>query len=527
MQKGVNDIIVQAENVVEQQPDRALRLLNTVLFPEKLNKSRYNKYYLILLEAKDKSYKDITSDTLIFAVKDYYIQKKDYPNAALAAFYCGRVRHEQKKIEKAIEAYIEAENFADKNNNYNLKGLIQANLGILNREHSSYKNAIELLKNAVVLYDKAKNYRNEIGALRIMGDCFALNNKIDSALYYYDISLKLANLYDIPKLQSDIKVSMGVVFREQGSYDDAIQNFQDAFAIPNNEVEQARILLNIAQVYELKNNTDSSTFYLDKALSLNISNPWIIRSSYLLKSQSAEKNKRYQDALDNFKEYYNYTTKVFDSEKNNKLLEIQEKYDYEKLKNKHNQLIIKHQKAFIILSLVLIVACIIIIIYYRKSVQDKKLLLETEQKLITFQKIAQNLSEEEQSFRNTLFQQINIIRKTALIETEITDDERKSGQKLLKKFNKIVYGQDTLDWDQLYQAMNSLENNFYDKIKEKYKQWSDTEFRIFCLTHNNQFSDAEIAIILNKSINMIRKMRGRIKKDIGTPKYSHNYFVLF
>ena len=85
-QKEVNDILLKVENIVEQQPDSALQLLNTVLFPENLNKAMYNKYYLLLLQAKDKSYKDITSDTVIFAVKNYYIRKKDFSNAAIAAF---------------------------------------------------------------------------------------------------------------------------------------------------------------------------------------------------------------------------------------------------------------------------------------------------------------------------------------------------------------------------------------------------------------------------------------------------------
>ena len=108
-QQGVNDILVQAENIVEQQPDSALQLLNSVLFPEDLDKSRFNKYNLLLLQAKDKDYKDITSDTIIFAVKNYYLQKKDNLNAAMAAYYCGRVWHERNNMNEAVKAYMEAE----------------------------------------------------------------------------------------------------------------------------------------------------------------------------------------------------------------------------------------------------------------------------------------------------------------------------------------------------------------------------------------------------------------------------------
>jgi len=179
----------------------------------------------------------------------------------------------------------------------------------------------------------------------------------------------------------------------------------------------------------------------------------------------------------------------------------------------------------IILFLALLAAGITAIVYYRKSAQNKKLLLETEQKVTELQKIAGKLSEEEKSLRTILFQQFNIMKKTILMESEISDEEQKNGQKLLKKFNKIIYGHDTLEWAQLYAIINNLQNGLYDKIKEKYPQWSEIEFRIFCLSYESQFNDTEIAIILNQTIPMIRKIRTKIRKDLGIPKYSHDYFA--
>jgi len=298
----VDSILQSADNIVEQQPDSALQILNTVLFPESLNKSRLNKYYLLLLQAKDKNNKDITSDTVIFDVKDYYLRKKDYPNAAMAAYYCGRLWHERNNMNEAVKAYLEAESLADKSDNDNLKGLIQSNLGILHHDHSSYDKAIVFLKNAIMFYEKVKNYKNETSTLRIIGDNFVFCGKRDSALYYYNQSLRLAVICNKSKLQSEVKNSMGITYRETGNYEQAIKYFNEALAIPNDSVEYARILLNIAKVYILENNTDSVNIYLDKAIAFNISNPWLIRTSYLLKSQSAEKNKQYQVALNNYKE---------------------------------------------------------------------------------------------------------------------------------------------------------------------------------------------------------------------------------
>ncbi|GHT58226.1 hypothetical protein AGMMS50239_02380 [Bacteroidia bacterium] len=525
-QKGVKNIISKAENSIEQQPDSALQLLNTVLFPEDLSKSLFNKYNLLLLQAKDKNDKDIVSDTVIFAVKAYYVRKKDYPNAALAAFYCGRVWHEQKNTDKASEAYQEAGEWADKTKDYNLKGLIQGNWGILHREHSSYEKAIELNKNAVAMYDKAQNYRNKAGALKLIGDCFVLSEKIDSAFYYYNEGIALADSCKMVDLQLSIKNNMGVTYMGEGFYEPAKKLFNEALAFSNDSVEQARILLNIAQVYVLEDNMDSVNLYLDKALALPVSDPWLMRTSYLLRSKIEEKNNHYPEALKYYKEYYHSTINVFDSEKNNKLLEIQGKYDYEKLKNSQNRLIIKQQKILIILSLVLIVAGIIIFASYRRSAQNKRIMLDLEQKTGSLQKMADNFSKESYTFHNVLLEQFDILRKTALIRTLLSENEQASGQKLLRKFNEIVYGGDMPDWDKLYQAMDSLKNGLYNKIRSKYPQLSEMEFRICCLSCETSFNDTEIGVILETTTNMVRRIRSDLRKKLGMFK-GEDFFTFF
>ena len=83
--RKIDKTMVVVERLVEQHPDSALNLLDSLVYPINLNKRQYNRYMILELQAKDKSYKDITSDTAIWGVKNYYLQKKDYPNAAMAA----------------------------------------------------------------------------------------------------------------------------------------------------------------------------------------------------------------------------------------------------------------------------------------------------------------------------------------------------------------------------------------------------------------------------------------------------------
>lgn len=63
-------------SIIEQYPDSALSLLDSLVHPEDLSKSQYNRFILLLLQAKDKSYKDIVLDTFIWGGKELLLSKK-------------------------------------------------------------------------------------------------------------------------------------------------------------------------------------------------------------------------------------------------------------------------------------------------------------------------------------------------------------------------------------------------------------------------------------------------------------------
>jgi tetratricopeptide (TPR) repeat protein len=515
--EDIKEIFTKVENIVEQQPDSALHLLYSILFAEDLNEKQFNKYNLLLIQARDKCDKDITADTVIFAVKDYYVQRKDYPNAALAAFYCGRVLHEQKNIEKAASAYFAAEELANRTEAYNLRGLIQGNLSILYREQFLNDEAIIRGKNAVVLYNKATNYKNEIDALRLIGNCFLIKNKTDSAFYYYKESLRLADYYKIPKEQAYARQNISIAYRNTGDYINAKKNLQEALSFQTDSTEQARIFMNLAKIYILENKIDSAKIYADYSLNLQAQEPSLLKSTYFLLSEIAKKEDHYKESLHYFREYYTYAMQVIDDNKNTALMELQGKYDFEKLKNKNSQLTIKQQKTVIIDSIVLLCFSFLAFFFYLKSVKNKKIASEAEQKMEVLRGMAHNYSEKDNSFRSILLHHFDILSKAVFMDRYISSSgsNREEGERLLKKFNEIVYGQNNLNWDLLYQAMNQIQYGLYDRIREKYPQLDVTEFRICCLSCE-KFTGDEIAIIMNLKLNTVQKKRSIIRKKIGT-----------
>lgn len=50
-------IFAKSESLLETDPDSALSVLTTILYPEELNKEEYNRYALLKIQADYKSYR--------------------------------------------------------------------------------------------------------------------------------------------------------------------------------------------------------------------------------------------------------------------------------------------------------------------------------------------------------------------------------------------------------------------------------------------------------------------------------------
>ena len=85
-QEKVSLIFDEVENIVEQYPDSALILLKSIQNPYELSKCQHAKYVLLSVQAKDKAYEDIASDTLIFQVKKHFQKKNDKRNNIFSFF---------------------------------------------------------------------------------------------------------------------------------------------------------------------------------------------------------------------------------------------------------------------------------------------------------------------------------------------------------------------------------------------------------------------------------------------------------
>jgi len=175
--KPLTDALTRAEALMNEYPDSAWAVLNT-LSPDEMGQNCTRAHYALLYtQAQDKTYRDETNDSLISIAVDYYRHTDDARHKFLSYYYKGRVHFNAKDYLTATSCYMEAEQLADAVGDDYLTGLLYAELGRIYRLYYDYPKSLEAYQKAAECYERAgkirhRNYMwlNQSGLLRSMNE---------------------------------------------------------------------------------------------------------------------------------------------------------------------------------------------------------------------------------------------------------------------------------------------------------------------------------------------------------------------
>ena len=534
------EFISKSKSLVTTDPDSALTILGSIHFPEDLPDDLFYQYTLLEVQAKDRAYKNITDDTLIFKAKQYFIKKSDEENSLPALYYCARVLHERGEINNALTEYLEAGQYARTvEGEERLKALIHTNIGYIYYNEQILDKALEHYKESEHYFEKESDTKNIIFINSYIGNVFLLEEKSDSAMFYYNKSINTAKEYSLNSTLSDTYLNIGKIYQIKKEYKKANKYMSEALASQTDNLGQSKIFYNIGKLKIEENKIDSAILLLTHAEYL-ISD----KSTYSLHaliyrdlSKIYQEKENYIDANAYTDLYIDAIKNTFDKDKSDAILDIQKRYDNEVLKNEQNQLRFQY---FSILFMFIFIALIGIILFFknRHRLKEKKRLkienahLEEEDKLESlermakdynemtkdYDKMAKDYNENTKVLHNIVLEHYSILKKFALIKRNLSNNEITGGSKVLKMQNEILYGQEELNWDKLYDAMNKAHNNFFGKLKKTFPELTDSEFKICCLIYAD-FSNEEVSIIKNLTANSISKKRTTIRKKLGINDY--------
>jgi len=517
--RAAEKIFIQAEHLMEQSPDSALKLLESIEFPEDLNPKNYANYLLLYIESKDKSDISIAGDTLIHIPVSYFLQKKDIPKIALAYFYSGRVNYQQKENEKAMRDLLLAKDYAEKSGNNGLLGLIYSDLGILYDEDFNFEFALDNFKQSHAYFLKAGNEKNAVYVLRLIGNIYLKQNHPRTALAFdnYKQVLRYAELLkDTGLIVSTLK-NIGVAYEEIKDYPHAKEFLLQSIAVDKHK-EHLTInyaVLELSQIYLSLNLPDSAIYYAEQLSPSVVGNEDdSLYSYYDLMGEIYTYVSKYKQASECYQKTDSLIISIYDKKIKQSVLDIQEKYDLVKLKNSLQKAALHRQFLSIIslsgtLAVILLTSFLMIIIRKRREK-----IQQMEQNLETMREMYKDYNENKSSLKQVLLEQLDIAKKIVQLQTISSDTAKYDlNETYFKIFGKNMA--EKLDWDNLYPVIDKLYDGFVEKLRKKYPDFLEKDIQLCCLLRTD-FKIEEITFVQGyDNIASTQAQKSRIRMKMG------------
>lgn len=145
-------LVNQAEKIVQEHPDQAMRMLDTLSRGNFSSRKERARYGIVKSMALTKNWIEPSSDSLIRPAVDYYGKSRQYDYRMKAWFYFGRVQLVQGELVASLYSFKQAEHAAENTGDDRYKGLIQMGLAdVYNRNYNSLE-ALKHVKKALPFF---------------------------------------------------------------------------------------------------------------------------------------------------------------------------------------------------------------------------------------------------------------------------------------------------------------------------------------------------------------------------------------
>ena len=247
--KHVTEPLHRAEALMNEYPDSAWAVLNT-LSPDAMGQSRTRAHYALLYtQAQDKTYRDETNDSLISIAVDYYRHTDDARRKFLSYYYKGRVHFNAKDYLTATSCYMEAEQLADAVGDDYLTGLLYAELGRIYRLYYDYPKSLEAYQKAAECYERAGKIRHRNNMWYNQSIVYRNINKYDESERLLRMTLDSAKDNGDKTLISYCMGALVMSFVEQNRMSEAKPFYEELKLLVDEDYGSPSFLGKLAQLY--------------------------------------------------------------------------------------------------------------------------------------------------------------------------------------------------------------------------------------------------------------------------------------
>ena len=374
--------LVQAEAVMYEHPDSALGVLQGMKVPAVSDKLQNATWALLTVQAKYKNYKEELADsTLINIAYDYFMKQDDARRKAMTLYYKGVLYGKADKTQEAQESYLKAIEEVEKTKDYQLAHLIYSSIGNIYLYNSLNEYALQMFKQSLhyAQLSETKNY---------LGKVYSVLFNFDNSIKYYKKAIQMADTLHNYKVLINGTNQLAGVYTETKDYQPALSYAQKALRLKETielplekGLEQSYLV--IGDIYRHIDKTDSAYYYLNKALAADRIET--VCAAYQDLYHLSKKKKDYEKMSQYCDSMIVYQDSIEILNRNKELMDMQEKYNQQKLLNEKNQLKIENntiiRNVLITLVVVFCLIAILIYIYQRKLIRKEHIIQRNEEEI--------------------------------------------------------------------------------------------------------------------------------------------------
>ena len=492
--------LAKAEAMMYRYPDSALHILQGIQPDIPSENEQYATWALLMTQAQYKNQIE-QSDSLINIAYSYFINQDNAQRKALALYYKGILCHESHHAEDALSFYLEAATEIEKTNDYQLGFLINSEVGLMYLYRKLNDYAMEYFEKAHHNAELSDNQTYIAFSFIYIARAFSQKKQYNKAIEYYEKAIKIGQVNNYPTILASAMNETSFLFLKTGENKKALQYAKDCIKIKKTDQR----IFSLGDTYRYLKMYDSAYFYLNQAcLSPNIHTA---RSAYQALYYISQEEKDYKKAVEYSNKLWFYQDSIGKTDRNKALIEMQEKYDQQKIINENNLSQIKKDRIIRNVLIALIILSFIIAItnylYQRKIVSQKQEISEKEEKIRYFtMKIHEN---------ETLINRNKMRIEELTIQMEGSLEIKEQWKEQNKIRQEIQQQNETLKLEN-----NKLQNhisNYAQSLKEKSKELEAMEH----LSEENQYLHKREAFLCNQLIKQTE-----LFNKLKTTKYIDN-----
>ena len=497
----------QAEQCMEVYPDSALNLLRKISCPDKLSGQERADYVLLLTQARDKNYMDMSADSSITFAIDYFKKKKDKSKYGKALYYYGRVLQGKRETTRAMKVYWEARRVLKETKEHKIMGLMLADMSFFYRDQSLYDEAIHCCHQAISYYYQAKDTLGVAYAYQTMGTSFFLKQEMDSVYQCVMTSLQLLTNNPVR-----LKINGSKILGKMYCFEK-----QDMFVLH---------YMSLGRLYQMMGRKQDAEKYLK--LCLDSDNLFTSSEAYECLAKLAKADHDYEQALILKGRSDSLLYIAENDRKREALVQLQAKYQKEEFETEVLRGKLEKRVLHIIYLIVVILFSGIVYFFYARYgraklevIQTRKVIEKNNKQIASYQNEIGAYKQQ----KNETSVQCKVEELSRKMKVLITENEKLRSKidvstliKMLKSGEVLVEKLTPEEWDKIFDLVNCLYSNSLIKLKRECSQLTKHDIKLLTFLFLG-FTTRELKILFDSKDNhTIFKAKMRLKERLKLAK---------